>query len=125
MANMISWFEIPVHDMERAKQFYETVMVWEIKIEAFGAFRMGLLPATDDESVSGALVQLAERYIPSDKAGPLLYLNAGPDLQLVQDRVSKAGGQILIEKRAIGPGRGFMALILDSEGNRIALHSTQ
>jgi predicted enzyme related to lactoylglutathione lyase len=52
-----------------------------------------------------------------------VYLNCDPDLQPVLGRVTNAGGKILLEKTNIGDGLGYMAHILDSEGNRVALHS--
>jgi len=55
--------------------------------------------------------------------GTLVYLNGDPDLQPILSRVPGAGGKVLLEKTDIGGGLGFMAHILDSEGNRVALHS--
>ncbi|HNP53532.1 MAG TPA: hypothetical protein PKK69_02900, partial [Ferruginibacter sp.] len=59
----------------------------------------------------------------SDKQGPLVYLNANPDVQLVLNRVEAAGGKIIVPKTEISPEYGFMAVIIDTEGNRVALHS--
>jgi len=73
--------------------------------------------------VSGALVDSKGFHKPSATDGPLLYLNGSPDVQLVLDRVEAAGGKILLPKTEISPEYGYMALIIDSEGNRIALHS--
>ncbi|HET8865202.1 MAG TPA: VOC family protein, partial [Gracilimonas sp.] len=76
-------------------------------------------------SVGGTIIQNGDWYIPSDKKGPLLYLNANPDLIHVLDRVEKAGGKITIPKRQITEENGYMAVIIDSEGNRVALHSNR
>jgi len=62
--------------------------------------------------------------IPGD-AGPVVYLNANPDLNLAQDRIEKAGGKVIMPKKQISPEHGFMALFMASEGNRLALHSDQ
>ena len=83
---------------------------------------MVLFPAVSG-TVNGALIQYEDMYKPSDSMGPLLYLNANPDVQTVLDRVEEAGGKILIPKRLITEDNGYMAVIIDSEGNRIALHS--
>ena len=113
-----TWFEIPVNDMEQAKKFYETVFDIKIDVVDFGGFKMGILPHSD---VGGALVE-GESYKPSTE-GALVYLNANPDLITTQERVEAAGGKVLIEKRQISEEFGYMAVILDSEGNRIALGS--
>ena len=73
--------------------------------------------------VGGALVDSKGFHKPSATDGPLIYLNGNPDLQLVLDRVEAAGGKILLPKQEISAEYGFMALIQDSEGNRIGLHS--
>jgi predicted enzyme related to lactoylglutathione lyase len=80
-----------------------------------------MLPG-DQEGVSGAIIW-SDAYKPSATEGVLVYLNGNPDLQEVLSRVESAGGKILIEKRQISPQFGYMATLIDSEGNRIALHS--
>ena len=83
---------------------------------------MGWLPAVDERGgATGSLVK-HETYRPSDTHGPLIYFSC-PDVQNELGRVEKAGGDILKPKTEIGGGHGFMALIKDTEGNRIALHS--
>jgi hypothetical protein len=119
---MIAWFEIPVADMQRAKKFYETILNVTITVNNFGQFVMGLFP--DKPSIgqaNGALVQ-HEQYIPSLTNGALVYF-ACEDASTVLDKVVKAGGQVLQQKTEIGEGHGFMGLLKDTEGNRIALHS--
>lgn len=73
--------------------------------------------------VGGAIVYSGGFHKPSTTDGPLIYLNANPDVQIILDRVEKAGGKILVPKTPISDEFGFMAVIVDSEGNRIALHS--
>lgn len=70
--------------------------------------------------IGGGIVQGAG-FEPSDK-GTLIYLNAGEDLSIPLAKVEKAGGKILLPKTSIGPN-GFMAHLMDTEGNKIALHS--
>ena len=62
-------------------------------------------------------------YKPSSTEGPLIYLNGNPDVQLILDKIENAGGKILVPKTQISPEYGYMAIFLDTEGNRIALHS--
>ncbi len=121
--NIISWFEIPVSDIDRAKNFYETIFDFELELMELGeSFKMAVFPG-GQSVVGGALVWNEDWYKPSNSYGPLIHLNANPDLQTVQDKIERAGGKVTIPKRGIGPGRGFMAVFEDSEGNRIALHS--
>lgn len=120
--NLVGWVEIPVSDMDRAKEFYETVFKINISIHDLGGFVMGWFPHKDDvKGISGSLVK-HEMYQPSDRAGALVYFNCN-DVAEEAGRVAVAGGEVLREKTAIGEGHGFMALIKDSEGNRIGLHS--
>lgn len=125
--NMISWFEIPVTDMDRAKKFYETVFNVEIAINDFGGVIMGWFPPAEDitaPGISGSLVYHKEEYTPSATHGTLVYFNSqSGDLSNELDRVEAAGGKILRGKSLISNEIGYMALVLDSEGNRIALHS--
>jgi len=62
-------------------------------------------------------------YKPSATDGPLIYLNGNPDLQIILDRVEAAGGKIIVPKTEINPDYGFMGVFIDTEGNRIGLHS--
>ncbi|WP_276389876.1 VOC family protein [Eudoraea chungangensis] len=121
--NLIVWIEIPVINMERAITFYEKVFRIKISLHKLEGFVMGWFPNFQDKNgTSGALVK-HDSYIPSNKAGPLLYFSC-KDLSQELDRIKEAGGNILQDKTAIGEGHGYMALFLDCEGNRIALHSS-
>ena len=75
------------------------------------------------KGVGGALVFTNGFHKPSTTDGPLIYLNGNPDVQNILDKVEAAGGKIMMPKTEISPEYGFMALILDTEGNRIGLHS--
>lgn len=119
---MVGWFEVPVTDMERAKKFYETVFEISIAVHELGDFIMGWFPMAPDKSgATGSLVQ-HEMYTPSDTHGPLIYFSCA-DVSNELGRVEAAGGEVLKQKTEIGGGHGFMGLIKDTEGNRIAVHS--
>ncbi|HMB63811.1 MAG TPA: VOC family protein [Eudoraea sp.] len=119
---MVAWFEIPVHDMERAKGFYETVFQVQISVHDLGDLVMGWFPNDPSrQGASGSLVKHA-MYSPSDSKGVLVYFSCA-DVAGELGRVEGAGGKILRPKTEIGGGHGFMALAKDTEGNRIALHS--
>lgn len=121
--NAIGWFEIPVTDMDRAKKFYETVFDIEIQVQPFNELLMGWFPFAEGKpGASGSLVKHPDFYKPSDKAGVLVYF-ASADLEKELDRVERAGGKVLQTKTQISEDVGYMGVFLDSEGNRIALHS--
>ncbi|SMO78879.1 VOC family protein [Gracilimonas mengyeensis] len=125
MKGAISWFEIPVKDIQRAKDFYEDIFGFEMfSMDLGDDLQMALFPV-EEQTVGGALIEHSDWYVPSNKKGPLVYLNANPDLEKVQERVKPAGGEVQIAKRLISEDHGYMAVILDSEGNRIALHSDE
>lgn len=116
----IPWFEIPVNDLQRATKFYETIFDIKIHVEDLGELKMGVLPHGNS---GGALIENPSYYKPSSTHGPLLYLDGGDDLLNVSNKVEAAGGKIEIAKRQISAEHGYMAIIIDTEGNRIALHS--
>lgn len=120
MTNAINWFEIPATDFIRAKKFYETILGGEIMEMPFPNGRYGMLPADMQNGVGGGLAQ-GEGFEPSDK-GTVVYLNGGDDLSVSLSRVEQAGGKIILPKTSIGQN-GFMAHFIDTEGNRVALHS--
>jgi uncharacterized protein len=120
MTNAINWFEIPVTDFTRAKKFYETLYGAEIMEMPFPNGKYGMLPSDMQNGVGGGIVQ-GEGFEPSTK-GTIVYLNGGDDLSTPLSKVEDAGGKILMPKTSIG-GNGFMAHFLDTEGNKIALHS--
>lgn len=124
MQHAISWFEIGTTDLDRATRFYEAIFGIKFIPLDLPNIRMRMFPLDDMMTqVGGALVHSGGFHKPSATDGPLVYLNANPDVQQVLDRVEAAGGKILVPKTEISPDYGFMAVILDSEGNRIALHS--
>ena len=124
MKNAISWFEIPAVDLDRAQQFYETIFGITLIPFETANFKMRMFPIDDPMTGIGGALSYAEGfYKPSATDGPLIYLNANPDVQVVLNKVEAAGGKIIVPKTEISPEYGYMAVFIDSEGNRIALHS--
>ncbi len=124
-ANMVGWFEIPVTDMDRARKFYESVFDLKIQVQDLNELQMGIFPFAEGKPGAwGALVKHPDFYHPSNSDGPLLYFSS-KDVKIQADRVERAGGKVLQPKKLISEGVGYMALFIDSEGNRIALHSRQ
>ncbi len=122
--NAISWFEIGTSDLNRATKFYETIFGVTLTPLDLDNIKMRMFPLQDMMTqVGGAIVDSGGFHKPSATDGPLVYLNGNPDVQNVLDKVEAAGGKIMVPKTMISPEYGFMAVILDSEGNRIGLHS--
>lgn len=122
MANVVNWFEIPVSDLDRAKKFYENVLGHELTLNEMGPLKMAWFPMEQDGTgATGTLIQ-AESYVPSHQ-GSMVYFSV-PDIEAVLNKVDKNGGKTLNPKMSIGE-YGFVAHFEDSEGNRVALHSTQ
>ena len=124
MQNAISWFEIPTTDISRAQKFYETIFGIIMMPMDLPNIKMRMFPLDDMMTqVGGALVDSGGFHKVSATDGPLIYLNANPDVQIVLDKVVDAGGSIMVPKTEISPEYGHMAVFMDTEGNRIALHS--
>jgi len=122
--NAISWFEIPTVDLDRAQQFYEAIFGIQLIPMEMPNFQMRMFPIEDPmEGIGGALVKTEGFYQSSATDGVLIYLNANPDVQLVLDKVEAAGGKIVVPKTEISPEYGFMGVFIDTEGNRVGLHS--
>jgi len=124
--NAISWFEIPATDLNRAQKFYEAVFDIQMIPMDMPEMKMRMFPLTDPmKGVGGTLVDSGGFHTPSADKGPLIYLNANPNIQTIVDRIEPAGGKIILPKTLIAPEYGYMAVFLDTEGNRVALHSIE
>ncbi len=123
MANVLNWFEISVLDFDRAVKFYSDIFSYPSMHKMdLGGLQMAIFPMEGD-GVGGALCQ-HESYKPSQE-GVVIYLNANPDLSTPLSKVEAAGGKVVMPKKQISPEIGFMAIIIDSEGNRVAFHSNK
>jgi len=124
LGNALNWFEIPVSDFARGKKFYETIFDYQMPEMDMGPVHMGFFLYDQPGGKTGGAICKSEIHIPSD-TGSLIYLNCQPDLQVMLDRVEAAGGKIVTPKTKIGgqENLGFWAVIMDTEGNKVALHS--
>jgi hypothetical protein len=118
--NAINWFEIPSTDFNRATKFYESILGATLHKMAMGGAEMAFFPA-DDGKVGGAIV--FHKDVKPSADGTMVYLNAHPDLSEILGRIEKAGGKVIIPKTQVNPEIGFYAVFLDTEGNKVALHS--
>jgi uncharacterized protein len=114
----LTWFEIPCGDLDRAQQFYETVLETSLKRGDAGDV-MCVFPASR-EGVAGALVK--RPFMKPSPDGALVYLNCGGMLDEALRRVGPAGGLILMPKTPVPGGFGHFACVRDSEGNHVGLH---
>lgn len=120
MNSFVSIFEIPATDLSRAIAFYQAVLDLEIEKVDIPGMQMGLFPA-EEQANFGVIVQ-GDDYKPSAE-GITIYLNAGDDLQVALDKVEKSGGEIAVPKTLHADESGYFALFIDSEGNKLGLHS--
>jgi len=119
-ASAITWFQIPAADFGRAVKFYSTVLQKELREETMLGERMGIFPY-DGEGVSGAVTEAA--YLKPSLDGNNVFLAVEGELDQVLVRAEKAGGHVMTPKTLLGPDMGHFAVICDTEGNRIGLHS--
>ncbi|MBB6461812.1 VOC family protein [Flammeovirga kamogawensis] len=132
--NVITWFEIAVQNLDRAQQFYESIleisMIKRVDGEEEAAFFPfdPKVPQAKSNRVTGVLSQ-SKKNKPSTN-GTMVYINANPNIQNVLHKVEKCGGKIELGKTKIETGSkdvdaGYIAIIIDSEGNRVGLFSVE
>jgi len=124
-ADTLCWTDIPVSNLDRAIQFYSAVLGNEVRKMSEAGFEYGLLPH-EEQNASGCLCvggdSVGNKNQPS-QSGPLIYLSVEGRFNDAVKAARSNGGNVLDEKQQIGP-HGFRAIIVDSEGNRVALHSS-
>ena len=115
--NALTWFEIPTADLDRAARFYEAMLGAPLRREVFGGTPMAVLPYDGDPGIGGALVCDDAR---APGAGTLVYLDTA-DLDGALARAAKGGGRVVLPRTPIGP-HGFIAIVEDTEGNKVGLN---
>lgn len=118
MKNVLNWFELPVVDLDRAARFYEQVLQGSVKREVIAGEPNGILPYAQP-GVGGALV-LREGFAPG--GGALIYFNVNGDLDDATARAEQAGAKVIVPPTPPLPF-GRIAVLVDTEGNRIGLHT--
>jgi len=122
MNNLISIVEISITDFPRAVKFYQTILGVTIQEMDMDGNKMGIIP--NEEGTVNVVLIKGNDYKPSSD-GALVYFNAGKDLQPMLDRVEQNGGKVIVPKTQISPEMGSFALFIDTEGNKVGLHSAQ
>ena len=122
--NILGWFEIPVRDMERAIGFYEGVFGFEMERHKMQELDMAWFPWKESAmGAPGSLVYNEKFYQPQEN-GVLIYLTTpSGDLNTDIEKIIQSGGKVIVPRTRISEEHGYMCVFLDSEGNRIALHS--
>lgn len=125
--NVLTWFEIPVTDIDRAKKFYETILDIEMVKRADGNDEAVFFPFNPNvvQATSGRVTGVLSKTVTNNPSnnGTVVYINASPSIQTVLDKVEKAGGKVIAPRIQIPAG--FIAIIIDSEGNKVGLHAEQ
>jgi uncharacterized protein len=123
MAHAISWFQIPCRDFARGRRFYETILAVSLQDMVAPGMQMAGFPVDPEKGEVGGAIVTGEGATPSSE-GTTVFLNGGDDLQTVLDRVTGAGGAILMPKTKIEmEGAGYFAMFADTEGNTVGLFS--
>jgi uncharacterized protein len=122
MSHRFVWVDIPVADLDRAIAFYAAVLGTPVTREGGPGFSFGLL-AHSGNDVAGCLYLADDGNAPSAR-GPLVYLNVDGRIVAAERAVAAHGGRVVETRQAIGP-HGYRAIVIDSEGNRVALHSSK
>jgi predicted enzyme related to lactoylglutathione lyase len=122
MNNLISIVEIPITDFSRAVKFYQAISGLAIEEMEMDGNQMGILP--NEEGTVNVVLVKGKDYNPTAE-GTVIYLNAGNDLQVMLNKVEQNGGQVILPKTEISPEMGYFALFIDTEGNKLGLHSAK
>ncbi len=119
--NRVSWFEIYVEDMDRAKTFYQKVFEIEEFVDLSSEqMQMFAFPWIEDAPNAAGALAKAEFNKPSEN-GTIVYFSC-EDCAIEEKRASENGGKVVNPKMSIG-AHGFVSMIKDTEGNVIGLHS--
>lgn len=119
MHNPFTYVAIPCEDFQRALAFYEAVTGGRVRVNAAAPFPMAYFTGDDGRDV-GHLFKLPNFRVSAD--GPIVYMDVHPDLTDTLRIIERNGGSVVLPKTLVGPGKGYWALFLDTEGNRLALH---
>jgi predicted enzyme related to lactoylglutathione lyase len=119
MKNALNWFEIPVENLDRAARCYEILLATKMRREKMGGVVNYAIFPYEEPGSGGALVDDPKR--PRGQ-GVMIYLNANGQLDAILSRVEEAHAKISLPKTAIGPD-GFIAILVDTEGNHVGFNS--
>lgn len=119
--DMISWFEIPAINFQKSVKFYSQIFDIKMETNIDENYAMAFFPV--DNGIGGSIVTGAGST--PGNSGPLIYLNANGNLNIILERIELAGGRIVMPKTHINEESGFFAIFIDPEGNKLALYSSE
>ena len=119
MRTAVTWFEIPVANFDRAVSFYERMLDTKLKYEERLGFKTAVF-SYEEPGVGGSLTT-GEGYAPG-AGGAIVYLPVAGMMDAVLKRAEKQGGKLLMPKTKVNDQVGYIAQIVDCEGNRVGLH---
>lgn len=127
MKNAISWFEIPSLNLEKAQQFYESMLQVKMQPMTMGPSECAVFPYDEAaDGVGGAIICGPTAPVTATGAGSgvLIYLySSSHSIDVLLQRAVTGGGRIAMPRTALPPGMGFMASIFDLDGNKVGLHA--
>ena len=125
MKNVITWFAVPTVDFDRAVKFYSDILEAKVTVREYMGQKLGFFPMDEGvamlEGVGGNLVPPSDDFKPS-RDGTIVYFSCEGRLDKALSLVEQCGGKIVKPKSNIGEP-GWIAVIEDTEGNNIGLHS--
>ena len=119
--NPVGWFEIPASDLKRAKKFYEKIFGYKLSLQKMGKVDMAFFPMIPGAPCAAGALVMCEDYFTPSHDGTLVYFSVEA-IDAALKKIEKAGGKTVMPKMSIGE-HGFIALIIDTEGNQIGLHA--
>ncbi len=122
MTNAVSWFELPAVDFSRAIKFYSTVLGTAITPNETMGVPLGMFPYVQGLGVGGAIISLQDEHLHTGAERPIVYLYVGKTLEPALERGIAAGAEVIMSRTEIGEF-GAIAVIRDTEGNHVGLHS--
>ena len=122
MKELFSYVAIPCDDFERAYKFYYAITNGLLRRNENVPFPMAYFVNRNGKNI-GHLFH--DQRFQTSQDGVMVYFESDKELSLMLSEIDKAGGTIVMPKSALGPGRGYWAIFLDTEGNKLALHSDE
>ncbi len=123
--SIVSWFEMPTTDLERARTFYESILGLTLQQDTSDPddplYIFPVERVLERPAVTGALIQ--RPFQQPGALGTVVYFNCTGKLPQVLERVPAAGGAVVLPSSPVPGGFGHFACIQDTEGNMVGLHS--
>ncbi|MDQ8203200.1 VOC family protein [Pelagicoccus sp. SDUM812003] len=120
-ANPVGWFELYVDDMQRAQRFYEAV--FQTKLQSLPSPQIEMMAFPMDPETTGCAGAIVKAPGVKPGGSTMVYFTCD-DCAVEAARVTEAGGSISRPKMSIGE-YGYIALVVDTEGNMFGLHSNK